>query len=165
MSPGQITLRFPDVRDEAEFVAAVAQSHSLHSPWVSPPETKEKFRAYLKKMAAPDAQAFLVCVDDRIGGVINLTNVVYGNFCSGYIAYYAFAHSTRQGVLTAGLQAFIERAFGELNLHRLEANIQPGNLASIALAKRCGFAKEGFSPRYLKIDGEWRDHERWALVI
>ncbi len=56
------------------------------------------------------------------------------------------------------------RAFGELGLHRLEANIQPDNAASIALVRKPGFRLEGYSPRYLKIAGRWRDHERWAIL-
>lgn len=58
----------------------------------------------------------------------------------------------------------VRHAFRELGLHRVEANIQPGNLASIALVRSCGFSKEGYSPSYLKLGGRWRDHERWALV-
>jgi ribosomal-protein-alanine N-acetyltransferase len=52
-----------------------------------------------------------------------------------------------------------------LKLHRLEANIQPQNVSSIALVKRSGFRLERFSPRYLKIAGRWRDHERWAITV
>jgi ribosomal-protein-alanine N-acetyltransferase len=64
-----------------------------------------------------------------------------------------------------GLRAVVRHAFKTLKLHRLEANIQPNNAASLALAAKCGFRKEGFSPRYLKIGGRWRDHERWALLV
>jgi ribosomal-protein-alanine N-acetyltransferase len=85
-------------------------------------------------------------------------------FCSGYIGYYAFAGHEGQGLMRAGLRAVVRQAFGAMKLHRLEANIQPGNVASIALVAACGFSKEGYSPRYLKIGGRWRDHERWALV-
>ena len=65
---------------------------------------------------------------------------------------------------TYNQSSFVIGAFDSLRLHRLEANIQPSNAASIALAKGAGFRLEGFSPRYLKIDGQWRDHERWAIV-
>lgn len=66
--------------------------------------------------------------------------------------------------MTKGVELACRHAFNELGLHRLEANIQPENAASLALVKRIGFQKEGFSARYLKISGEWRDHERWALL-
>jgi len=66
--------------------------------------------------------------------------------------------------MRAGIELVVQVAFGNLGLHRIEANIQPGNKASIALAQSAGFRREGFSPRYLKISGRWRDHERWALL-
>jgi ribosomal-protein-alanine N-acetyltransferase len=62
------------------------------------------------------------------------------------------------------MQLVLREAFRPLGLHRLEANIQPGNTASIALAKRRGFELEGFSPRYLKVGDRWRDHEHWAIT-
>ena len=55
-------------------------------------------------------------------------------------------------------------AFKAMKLHRVEANIQPRNVRSRALVKKLGFHREGVSPRYLKINGRWRDHERWAIL-
>lgn len=69
-----------------------------------------------------------------------------------------------QGYMKAGLNLILEKAFTEIALHRLEANIQPDNTHSIALVKSQGFHQEGYSPRYLKINDEWRDHERWAIT-
>ena len=58
----------------------------------------------------------------------------------------------------------LEIAFTQIGLHRVEANIQPANAPSRGLAIRVGMHLEGLSPRYLRIDGEWRDHERWAIL-
>ncbi len=67
--------------------------------------------------------------------------------------------------MRSGLALLLKEAFEVLNLHRLEANVQPENAASIALVAKAGFVKEGFSRNYLRIGGvEWKDHERWAIV-
>ncbi|MBU0826305.1 MAG: GNAT family N-acetyltransferase [Gammaproteobacteria bacterium] len=100
---------------------------------------------------------------EQIAGAIHLSQMVMGNFRSAYLGYYVFAGYERRGVMRLGLQQVVRHAFAHLNLHRLEANIQPGNTASIALVRACGFTQEGFSPRYLRINGRWRDHERWAI--
>ncbi len=67
--------------------------------------------------------------------------------------------------MSEGIRLVLNHAFYTLGLHRVEANIQPENIASINLVKGLGFILEGFSRRYLKINGEWRDHERWALTV
>ncbi len=162
----RIYIRPPALPDQREFLASVRKSGSLHAPWTVAPANPAQFRAYIERMAQPTNCAFLVCRRDNetIAGVINITNIVLGLFRSGYVGYYAFTGHERQGYMREGLQAVVRHAFKSLKLHRLEANIQPGNTASVTLVKACGFSQEGYSPRYLKIGGRWRDHERWAII-
>jgi len=171
-----VVLRSIDEADPERFLDLVRLSAELHAPWVRPPDTRKKFAAYRKQMAAATNFGYLVCVEEHttserqptgprsMVGVVNLTNIIMGNFCSGYLGYYAFIGAAGRGLMTKGLSLVAREAFQQLGLHRLEANIQPENHASIALARRCGFELEGLSRRYLKVRGHWRDHERWALV-
>jgi len=162
----RIRLRHPELKDCREFLSRVRASRELHYPWVTPPSSTAQFKSYILRMQAPEHCGFLVCdaQTDAIAGVINISNIVLGFFRSGYLGYYAFAGFERQGLMREGLQAVIRHGFRKLKLHRLEANIQPDNAASLALVRSCGFSKEGYSPRYLKICGRWRDHERWAIL-
>jgi [ribosomal protein S5]-alanine N-acetyltransferase len=161
-----VSLRAPQAEDLPEFVALARQSRVLHQPWVSAPTTPLQYQNYLAQMAQTGQCARLVCSSQskQIVGVINISNIVLGKFCSAYVGYYMFAGFERQGYMRAGLLAASRYAFKTLKLNRLEANIQPANLASIALVQVCGFTKEGYSPRYLKIGDQWQDHERWALL-
>ena len=164
--PSRIYLRSAALSNQRSFLAAVQASRALHRPWVRAPSTARQFRAYAKRVRTPENHGFLVCLrgTGELVGVINVSNIVLGPFRSGYLGYYAFAGHERQGLMRAGLLAVVRHAFTTLTLHRVEANMQPGNAASIALVRSCGFSKEGFSRRYLKIGGRWRDHERWAII-
>jgi ribosomal-protein-alanine N-acetyltransferase len=162
----QVTVTAPTAADGDEFIAAARASRSLHHPWLAPPDTAAGYRAYLERAAQDDQAGFLIR-HRACGGLVgaaNVNSIVRGGFQSGYLGYGAFASHAGRGLMTEGLRAVLGVVFGELGLHRVEANIQPGNAASLALAGRLGFEKEGFSRRYLHIDGEWRDHERWALL-
>jgi len=161
-----VSIRRPAVADCDEFLALVQSSQNLHRPWADPPSTRERYENYLRSRQAPGDDGFFVC-DSRLGsivGVVNLNCIVRGLFQSTYLGYYVGAAFAGQGFMTEGLSQVARFAFSEMGLHRLEANIQPENVASIALVRKCGFRKEGFSPRYLKVMGQWRDHERWALL-
>lgn len=161
-----VYLRAPGADDAAEFLALMLRSRRLHHPWIQPPVTEGGFSAYLRRMARDDHSGFLVCRRDNhaIAGVINVNNIVHGAFLSGSLGYYSVAVQAARGFMTEGLRQVVRIAFEVMGLHRLEANIQPGNARSIGLVRRLGFRREGFSPAYLYIDGAWRDHERWALL-
>ncbi len=162
----EIALSAPSPADADEFIAAARESRSLHQAWLDPPDTPERFAAYLVRAARTDHAAFLIR-HPGCGGLVgyaNVSNIVRGGFQSGYLGYGAFVSHAGRGLMTAGLRAVLAAVFGELGLHRVEANVQPGNARSLAVVRRLGFEKEGFSRRYLMVDGDWRDHERWALT-
>jgi [ribosomal protein S5]-alanine N-acetyltransferase len=96
--------------------------------------------------------------------VMNLSQIVRKGFQNAYLGYYGMITFARRGLMTEAVRLTVSYAFDEIGLHRLEANIQFTNLPSKALIQRVGFRKEGFSPRYLRINGVWCDHERWALL-
>jgi len=160
-----VVLATPGRDDAVEFIEAVRASRELHHPWIDPPDTPPRFDAYLQRVDRVDHVAYLVrhTACGGLVGFVNLNNIVRGGFQSGYLGYAAFSSHAGRGLMTAGLAAVLNAAFGELALHRVEANIQPTNARSIALVRHLGFEREGFSPEYLLIDGRWRDHERWAL--
>lgn len=161
-----VSLRPLVLSDEKAFLKLARQSRSLHKPWIAVPTTSAQFLDYVEEMNTDDDQAFLVCRSDTqdMVGVVELRDIFYGDFQNAYLLYFAFAGHMQQGHMTQAVRKVIRHAFVALKLHRLEANIQPNNLASLRLIRACGFAKEGYSPKFLKKSGQWRDHERWALV-
>jgi [ribosomal protein S5]-alanine N-acetyltransferase len=162
----RVYLRAPARSDRAEFIALMRASRSFHRPWASAPTDDERFAAYLSDAQRPDFEAMLLCrfEEGAILGFFNLSQIARGSLQSAYLGYAIGKSYARHGYMREGLELVLRRAFINLRLHRIEANIQPGNRASTALARGAGFRREGFSPRYLKIGGRWRDHERWAIL-
>lgn len=164
--PLAVTLQPPQRSDRAAFLTAVWESRALHGEWVNPPDNRSSYAAYLARLRSGRNEAFLIKdeTDGGLVGVINVSEIVRGDFQSAYLGYYAFARKAGRGLMTAGLETLVRHAFRRMELHRLEANIQPRNVRSVELAKRCGFRFEGLSRHYLKINGIWQDHERWAIT-
>lgn len=153
--------------DGPEFLAAVRRSRALHGSRITPrAKTQKEFLNYLKRAADDRHYSFLIIHRESAGiaGVININDVIRGNFQSASLGYYAFSPYARQGLMSAGLRLVLKQAFQNLKLHRLEANIQPNNRASIALVMKCRFVREGFSRHLIKVRGRWKDHERWAIL-
>lgn len=162
-----VRLEAPTKRHATAFVEAVRASRALHDRWVAPPDTVDAFRTYVDGVRGDDARIGFLVVERESGALVggaNASQIVRGCFLSCYLGYQAFAPLAGRGLMRAGLALVLDALFGEHGLHRVEANIQPENERSIAVAKSLGFRFEGYSPRYLKLNGRWRDHERYALV-
>lgn len=161
-----VYLRAPSVDDTDEFLEMNRRSLSFYRSVGRPMLDRQRFEAYVARCDQPNFVGLFVCrrTDDALVGCVNLSDLIRGQFHSAYMGYQVFAPYARQGYMTAAMPLVLRRIFTSLKLHRVEANIQPTNTASLALARRAGFEREGYSPRYLKIGGRWRDHERWAIT-
>jgi len=156
----------PEAADEEAFLLAMRDSIGFHHPWVTAPKSHAAWQRYMTRLERINEAGFLVkrLHDGVICGVINLNIITYEALCSAYVSYFGVIHQAEKGYMKEGMLQVIRHAFDELGLHRIEANIQPGNLASIGLARSTGFQYEGYSPRLLRINGNWCDHERWAVL-
>tara|TARA_B100000029_G_scaffold448940_1_gene471764 strand:+ start:524 stop:1042 length:519 start_codon:yes stop_codon:yes gene_type:complete len=162
----RVYIRKVQTTDKEELLALTRCSRDLHEPWISPPVDASSFRSYLARTQSQDHEGFVLCLQETsiIIGVVNINNIVRGSFRNASLGYYVNSAYRKKGFMQEGLILVTQFAFTNLGLHRLEANIQPNNLNSIELVKRCGFKKEGISKDFLFIDGAWKDHERWAIT-
>ena len=166
----RVHLRPPQKRDQKAFIAQARASRQLHRGWVQAPDTPRAFAAYFERYdlssAMPRHAGFLVLrnEDDALAGVVNFSEIVRGAFHSAYVGYYAFAPFAGDGYMSEGFGLALDFAFRRMKLHRVEANVQPANRRSLALVERLGFEREGYSRRYVKIAGRWRDHVRYAML-
>jgi [ribosomal protein S5]-alanine N-acetyltransferase len=165
--PGsRVELRDLVLADREAFLEMVRESRDLHRPWTYPPERADQFDDLVSRTVRDDFKclAAVLVEDGDLVGIFTVSQIVRGYFQSAYLGYYANARHAGKGLMAEAMALVLDHAFGPLSLHRLEANIQPGNAPSIALARGAGFRLEGYSPRYLLIGGRWRDHERYAIT-
>jgi ribosomal-protein-alanine N-acetyltransferase len=164
----RVHLRSPRPSDEPAFLRAARASRALHGRWAKAPSTRNEFVAFVKRYGAdaPAHAGFLVLrnSDDALCGVFNFSEIVRNAFNSAYLGYYAFAPHAGGGLMTEGFALALDIAFRRLALHRIEVNVQPTNRRSLALVARLHFFCEGYSRRYVKIAGRWRDHVRFAML-
>ncbi|WP_189114457.1 GNAT family N-acetyltransferase [Pilimelia terevasa] len=115
-----------------------------------------------------DAMTFAVCLredgGERLVGHLNLGNIVRRAFCSTFAGYWVDHRVAGRGVMPTALALAVDHAFGPGGLHRVEVNIRPENTASRRVVEKLGFREEAHHPRYLHIDGAWRDHVGYALT-
>lgn len=163
----RVFLQPPERADGPAFVALMRASRSLHHPWSTPPTDLAAWRAWAARTDGDETDIQFVRLREGgdIAGYFVLSQIFRRGFQNAYLGYDGVAAHTGRGYMTEGMRLILRHAFRTHRLHRVEANVQPANGRSKALLERSGFRREGFSPRYLKIGGRWRDHERWAMTV
>ncbi|HSU26139.1 MAG TPA: GNAT family protein [Pyrinomonadaceae bacterium] len=162
----KVFLRHPADSDFEELRERFRTSRKHLRGFASSRFDRDAFARLLAGAKLETNECFLICrtLDSAVCGQINFSQIFRRGFQSAYLGYQLFHRFTGHGYMTEAVGLALGHAFNELRLHRVEANVQPNNSPSIAVLERNGFVKEGFSRRYLKIGGRWRDHERWAII-
>lgn len=162
----RISLIAPAIQHMDEFIKRSISSKDLHGNWTQPPDTKEGYLAYLDRINKENQFGAFIKhnTTNELVGVININEIVRGVFQSGYLGFYLFSGFNKQGLMNEALKLLINYAFESMQLHRLEANIQRGNIDSLRLIHNIGFIREGFSRKYLYINKQWCDHVRYAVT-
>lgn len=170
----RVVLRAPQMSDYPSWAELRGDSREFLVPWeprwapdeLSRSSFRRRVRHYLRDMREDMGYALFV-YDTRsaalVGG-LTLCNVRRGVTQSCTLGYWVGAKYARQGYMTAAVRAIVPFVFESLELHRLEAACLPTNTASMRLLDRIGFEREGLARRYLRINGEWRDHVLYALL-
>lgn len=154
-----------ELKDEEIFLEAMQQSKALYEPWMYAPTTHEEFVDFYFCYSQSNQRCYLLLNQQNdLIGLFSLSEITRGIFQNAYLGFCANVQFAGQGLMSKGLKLVFDEVFKNLELHRLEANIQPENQASLNLVKRNGFNYEGLSKRYLNVNGEWRDFQRWAIT-
>jgi [ribosomal protein S5]-alanine N-acetyltransferase len=146
------------------------RNRNAHARW-SPPQSasmftadgqRERLAASAASMAAGTLVGWWLFAPDqpaRALGQIHLSQIARAPFCNAMLGYSIDATHEGRGLMREALQAVLADAFGpRVGLHRVQANVRPENVRSLALLERLGFEREGLAREYLFIDGAWRDH-------
>jgi ribosomal-protein-alanine N-acetyltransferase len=102
---------------------------------------------------------------DEMIGRVALSNIVWSAWQNATLGYFIAEKYNGRGIATDAVRCACSFAFKEAHLHRVQAGVMPRNKGSIRVLEKVGFRHEGFSPRYLNINGVWEDHEMLALTV
>lgn len=171
---GQVLLRPPQMADYEAWAALRFASRGFLQPyepqWPADDLTRFAYRARVKRHAreieAGAAYPFYVirAADFALAGAVTLSNIRRGVAQTASLGYWTGEPFARQGLMGDAVQAVLAFAFGELQLHRVEAACLPDNAASVRLLEKSGFTEEGYARGYLKINGQWSDHRLFGLL-
>ncbi|MBV9921826.1 MAG: GNAT family N-acetyltransferase [Pseudonocardia sp.] len=174
MHRGGVTLRPLGYRDARAWRAVRRRNAVWLQPWDAtvPPGGAERpatFRSLVRRMRrlARDglAMPFVVEVEGRFAGQVTVNNIVRGSAQFASVGYWLDRDVAGRGVMPTAVALVIDHCFRSAGLHRVEVAIRPENSNSLRVVEKLGIREMGYAPRYLHIDGAWRDHRIYAITV
>jgi ribosomal-protein-alanine N-acetyltransferase len=173
LTEGAITLRPLRQRDAREWRAVRSRNAEWLRPWeATSPEpaidAPPTYSAMVRRLKAEAREGrtmpFVITFGDALVGQLTVGGVSWGSLRSAHIGYWVDQRVAGRGIMPTAVAMATDHCFA-VGLHRIEINIRPENLASRRVVEKLGFRPEGMRPRYLHIDGDWRDHLSFALTV
>ncbi len=128
-------------------------------------DTRASIRALQANARSGQGLPFIVEVDGELAGQLNVSGIAYGSTSSASTGYWIAERFAGAGATPTAVALTTDYCFQQLGLHRMEICIRPENSKSLRVVEKLGFRPEGVRPRYLHIDGAWRDHASFALTV
>ena len=177
LSHGPVTLRPWRLQDRRAWNEIRQRNAAWTAPWDStrPPDSIEppltfagmvrqfNRRARLGQMLPfavdyrPDGQAWV------LAGQLTISGITHGSASWAQAGYWVDQRWAGRGIIPTALALAVDHCFFTLHLHRMEVAIRPENVRSLRVVEKLGFRHEGRRARYMHVDGDWRDHEMFAL--
>ena len=160
--------------DADEWQAVRARNHDWLRPWDAtvppgatprPSSYKDVVRSLLHQARRGQCLPFVVEVDGRFVGQVTVSNVTRGSAQWASIGYWLSADAAGHGVAPRAVAMVIDHCFGPVGLHRVEICVRPENTNSLRVVEKLGLEQVGYAPRFLHIDGAWRDHRIFAVTV
>jgi ribosomal-protein-alanine N-acetyltransferase len=173
LEDGALRLRPIALRDKRAWRQVRERNRIWLSPWDAtvPPGSETRPRTFGSMVRSMQAEArsgrqlpFVVEYDGRFAGQVTVNNITRGSGQFASIGYWIDEAYAGRGLITTSVAMVIDHCFFVLRLHRVEIAIRPENKASLRVVEKLGIAEFGFAPRFLHIDGDWRDHRLFAIT-
>lgn len=170
---GHVGVR-PAVRSDAARLDALrAKNHAWLGPWdatvpagsPTPIRTHAAMIAFQRRKARDGLMMpFVVTWDKEVVGQLTVNTITRGSAMSASIGYWISQSHAGRGVTTLAVALVSDHLLTAAGLHRVEIAIRPENAASLRVVEKLGFTEIGLAPRYLHINGDWRDHRIFQVL-
>lgn len=174
LEAGEVTVRPLTYADARPWRDARRRNAAWLAPWDAtvPPGSDARpstFRSLVRRLHRQAREGttypFAIEVDGRFAGQVTVNNVVRGSAQFASVGYWIDRDVAGRGVMPRAVALVVDHCFRVAGLHRIEIAIRPENTNSLRVVEKLGLREIGYAPRYLHIDGDWRDHRLYAITV